>query len=471
METVTVSYQLIGKVSVLFSLVLLTVIFSIAGPRPGSRDILGANTREEAPLSEQIDPDVALALGAIQSREHDLDLPTVSDHSTTELAQNATPQAQSSQAISHIVKPGETLFNIWKHYGAPNVGGSKAAEAWKEAGVSLNSLRPGDELKLTVENGDILELRRRLKNGDEVILKGNSKNGYVASMHRVQVFETERTVSGLISTSFSASARSLAVPYSVIDELVDLFGSRIEFRRDLHPGDSFTITYKQRIANGSVDEQQSGMISAASITNSGKMSALIRHVGRDRKARYYNELGDPVGDYFLRYPVQFSRISSVFSTARLHPLLQRLRPHNGVDFAAPIGTPVRAVGDGVVTDAGYRGGAGNLIQIAHNGRYATAYLHLSKILSGLHAGSHVTRGQVIGAVGMTGLATGPHLHFALYDHGTYIDPLKASLPSLAAGDERIPQSVLVLALNSLRSSQQAFMLALATPAGKQHRIG
>ena len=468
----------LGNISLLSGLVLLSLAFAIFGPMPGrGRSVremqIGAlSARDEA---QRLDPDVAMALNVLREHGFSTEPPALSsavEESLPEAAAEPVIQAgASSQAVAHIVKPGETLFSIWKQYGAPKTGGAKAAEAWKEAGVSLHSLRPGDKLRLTVENGDIAELRRTLRNGDEIILRGDSKNGYSASLRKVRVVESELTASGFISTSFSASARSASVPYALIDELVDLFSGRIEFRRDLQAGDSFTVSYLHRTIDGRSLEADPGEILAASIIRGGAMYAVVRHVGKDGHARYYNEQGEPVGNYFLRYPLQFSRISSVFSNARLHPVLQRLKPHHGVDFAAPVGTPVRAVADGVVTDAGYRGSAGNLVQIAHTSRYSTAYLHLSKIAPSVRRGARISRGQLIGAVGMTGLASGPHLHFSLYDRGVYVDPLKVALPTLASHEERMPPQALLIALNSLRTSQQALMLAYAPPGAKERKLG
>ena len=143
---------------------------------------------------------------------------------------------------------------------------------------------------------------------------------------------------------------------------------------------------------------------------------------------YYNRKGEGLGRQFLRYPVSFARISSHFSTARYHPVLKRKMPHYGVDFAAPTGTPVKAAADGVVSIAGWHGGNGRFVKMRHDAQYESGYAHLSRIASGVRPGARVKQGQVIGYVGSTGLATGPHLHFAMYKGGKYVDPLQASLP-------------------------------------------
>jgi murein DD-endopeptidase MepM/ murein hydrolase activator NlpD len=484
MDTVSLTSPRLGNVALLSALTLLSVSFAFVGPRPEARFTSVAlqqaasesGVAGEQLTSETLDPDVLAALEiAARAKEAEAERPHVVAATQAHAAERVTApgpvNAAADQVVSHVIKPGETLFSIWKKYGAPIIGGSKAAEAWKEAGVSHQSLRPGDELRLTIENGDIAQVVRRLRNGDQITLTGSSRGGYTAALKKVQVSESQLNAGGIIMSSFAASARSAQVPHSVVDELVDLFSGRIEFRRDLQPGDSFAVTYKQRYVEGKPLEADGDAVESASITVGGTMYAVIRYVGKTGRARYFDEQGRPIGNYFLRYPVQFSHVSSVFSNARLHPILQRLRPHNGVDFAAPIGTPVRAVADGVVTEAGFRGAAGNMIHLSHGPRYSTAYLHLAKIVTGVRPGTRVTRGQVIGTVGMTGLASGPHLHFSLYDRGRYVDPLKTALPSLSVEHDRIPHAVLTTALNALRGTQQAVVLASNAPASRNRKFG
>jgi len=188
----------------------------------------------------------------------------------------------------------------------------------------------------------------------------------------------------------------------------------------------------------------------------------VRHVGRDGRARYFDEKGKTGGGGFLRYPLKFSRISSVFSDSRFHPVLQRWRPHNGVDFAAPIGTPVRSVGDGIITHAGYNGAGGLTVKIKHSDRYTTAYLHLSQVERGLRTGMRISRGDQIGRVGMSGRSTGPHLHFSLYDDGKYVDPFKSTPLFMVEEENLIPKDILVAQLRELEEQHHA-LAKLDTP--------
>lgn len=358
----------------------------------------------------------------------------------------------------YTLKPGDNLTKIWKAAGAPLKGAMAAAKAFGSAGINVSMLKAGDKVSLSQDaSGDIVKFVRRFRDGRILTLEGASASGYKSKVTKAEMAESEKQLSGLITHSFSMAALDAHVPKSVADDLVDLFGGRVEFRRDLHPGDTFSVVYGERIfADG--EEGEPGPIVAASIQQGDRMMVAVRHVGSDGVARYFDENGAVLGNYFLRYPVQFSRISSVFASARFHPLLGFNRPHNGVDFAAPTGTAVRSVADGVVLSAGYHGEGGNTVIVRHDDRYSTAYMHLSKIASGLHAGSRVGRGQTIGAVGMSGLATGPHLHFSLFDRGAFVDPLKAKLPTIAPKTEIIPPQYLQAKLDVLKRSHQ--MLAM-----------
>jgi murein DD-endopeptidase MepM/ murein hydrolase activator NlpD len=185
--------------------------------------------------------------------------------------------------------------------------------------------------------------------------------------------------------------------------------------------------------------------------------AAIRHQRADGSVIYVDEHGQPLGDYFLKYPLSYSRITSVYSDSRMHPVLRIKRPHYGVDFAAPIGTPVRSIGDGIVKEASYKGSAGRMIRIEHNSTYATAYLHLHSIKSNIRPGMRVARGEVIGTVGQTGLASGPHLHFSLYKNGKYVDPLSEKLHWEMPLKDRIDPKVLRVTLRELGTFHQAYL--------------
>ncbi|MBI3304169.1 MAG: peptidoglycan DD-metalloendopeptidase family protein [Deltaproteobacteria bacterium] len=235
-----------------------------------------------------------------------------------------------------------------------------------------------------------------------------------------------RGVGGRIRSNLYNAAVKAGVPAHLVDDLADMDWD-LDFSSDLQPGDIFKVLFEEFQRDGKTIEY--GRILAAEIVSKGKVFTLfsIPDTTEDGSG------SSGANRQFLRYPLQFTRISSVFTYARFHPILERPRPHMGVDFAAPVGTPVRAVASGKVIHAGRNGQFGNFVRIDHPGPYDSAYAHLQRIVKGLKVGSTVERGQVIGHVGSTGLATGPHLHFALYKDGKYINPLTAKLPVEEAG--------------------------------------
>ncbi len=379
-------------------------------------------------------------------------LPSLPDVSTS----------METKVISYKVRDGDTLPAILKKTHASSISLTKASEAFKASGQG--KLNRGETIEVTKSpNGDVLSVRRSFSDNDYMVISGTESRGYSPTFIRGDTVESERMVSGSISKSFNQSLLSYDVPRSVLDKLVDLFSDRVEFRKDIKKGDTFSIIYNEKKSkNGKVSKSSS--INAASLKIDGKLFVAIQHVGVDGKSRYFDETGKPIGTSFLRYPVQFSRISSVFTDSRLHPVLKIRRPHFGVDFAAPKGTPVRTIGDGVVTNASYARDKGYWIKISHTNRYATAYLHLNNIAPKIKVGTKVRQGDLIGTVGMSGLSSGPHLHFALYDNGRYVDPLKVNLPFSVPKENLIPASYLQAKLKLLNEEHTSVQLAMATQA-------
>ena len=343
------------------------------------------------------------------------------------------PPSYERAWVTHKTKKGETFHAIADRFGIPKEEEDKIATSMKALPSEYSfqgPLKAGRLLNFQFsKTGELSQLMWQPEANREMVLR-RAKNGtFVAKVQSLQGVIREHVAVGTIRSSFAGAAQEAGVSYDVVDELVDLFSNRIEFNKDFQPGDRFSVIYRMPVLrDGSpIGDPQ---ILAAALEVKGEHLVAARYVGSDGKARFFDEKGNLLGNSFLRYPLKFSRISSYFSEARFHPVLKFTRPHNGIDFAAPIGTPVRTVADGVVVFAGYKGGNGNMVRIRHNNRYSTAYLHLSAIGKGVHTGAHIQRGQVIGAVGMTGLATGPHLHFSFYDGDKYVNPLKTLLPML-----------------------------------------
>lgn len=235
-----------------------------------------------------------------------------------------------------------------------------------------------------------------------------------------------RTAQATISTSLWNAMADQSMPPQVALDLSDVFAWTVDFF-GLEKGDRFGIMYDELLVGDNVIG--TGAITAAVyVSANGKRSYAFRHVV-DSVAGYYDLQGNSLRRAFLKAPLHFSRISSRFSNGRLHPVLKIRRPHHGVDYAAPKGTPVVALGDGKVTAKGYDGkGGGNYVKIRHNSIYTTVYMHLNNFAKGIGTGATVRQGDVIGYVGATGLATGPHLDFRMYRDGKPVDPLRVEMP-------------------------------------------
>jgi murein DD-endopeptidase MepM/ murein hydrolase activator NlpD len=238
-------------------------------------------------------------------------------------------------------------------------------------------------------------------------------------------FETRvEPVSAVIESSLFSSVMDIGEKDQLALDLAEIFGSDIDFYTDIRKGDSFRVLMEKKYLNGQFSKY--GAILAASFTNQQKMITGIRFEDENGKPAYYSPDGKALKKSFLKSPLKFGRITSKFSTARMHPILKILRPHLGVDYAAPTGTPVQAVGAGTVKSAGANGGSGRMIRLHHTGGYETLYLHLSRIA--VRSGARVSQGDVIGYVGSSGLSTGPHLDFRVYKNGRAINPLKVIFP-------------------------------------------
>lgn len=239
-----------------------------------------------------------------------------------------------------------------------------------------------------------------------------------------EIKSEQKTASGIISVSLWNTINEKGLNPVLVNDLSEIFAWSIDFF-GLQKGDSFKIIYEEQY----VDSTSIGIskIYAAWFNHMGEDFYAIPFIQNNRES-FYDTEGNSLKKAFLKAPLRFSRISSGFSNSRLHPILKIRRPHHGVDYAAPIGTPVQAIGDGKIIKIGYYGGAGRMVKIRHNSVYTTAYLHLSRYGKGIKSGKYVKQGDIIGYVGSTGLSTGPHLDFRFYKQGHPINPLKVKAP-------------------------------------------
>jgi murein DD-endopeptidase MepM/ murein hydrolase activator NlpD len=291
---------------------------------------------------------------------------------------------------------------------------------------SLYQLVPGRTLRaVTTDEGALINLRYLHGDGTELIVRRQGGE-FVASEAVVQTESELMMASGAIETSLFAATDRAGLSDSVAVELAEIFSSEVDFHRDLRPGDRFSVAYETLYSDG--EFIRTGRILAAEFTNDGRVHRAVYFEDPQGRGGFYTPDGKNVRKAFLRSPLEFSRISSGFSTSRFHPVLQTWRAHKGVDYAAPVGTRVRATGNGVVEFVGRQGGYGNAVILRHPSGRSTLYGHLSGFAKGIHAGRRVDQGEVIGYVGMTGLATGPHLHYEFRVNGVHQNPLRAVLP-------------------------------------------
>lgn len=357
----------------------------------------------------------------------DLPLPQQTPTLTAKPAARTIPQKQRRwQNI--IVKEGDSLSRIFSQTGLSQ----RQLYAVMSLGKPvrrLASLRPGQLLQIaTKENAGQHQLAAlRLNLGPIEYLEVRARGDNFQARRLFRQTETHpKIITGTIESSLFVDGLQAGLTDKQIMELTLIFGWDIDFALDLRVGDSFKVLFKEHYLQNK--KIQNGPILAAEFTNHGKTYRAIRYTDTNNHTGYYTPEGASMRKAFLRTPVNYSRISSPFNLHREHPILNRIRAHKGVDYAAPMGTPVKASGDGKVAFIGRKGGYGNAIVLQHGVKYSTLYGHLSGFKRGLKAGARVEQGQVIGYVGQTGLATGPHLHYEFRVNGIHRDPLTVKLP-------------------------------------------
>jgi murein DD-endopeptidase MepM/ murein hydrolase activator NlpD len=335
----------------------------------------------------------------------------------------------------HLAK-GDTLVSLLAEQGLS----TPEAYAWSKAAskaFDVRRMRPRRGLTLRFES-DTRKLRAlRYEIDDRTLLVVESKGGKLDARREDLPYITEiRGIAGTIDHGLWQDVTEAGAPGEVASALSEVFGW--EFDLDaLQGGGQFRVLY-ENIWQVGAKRPSIGKVLAASLDSGGKSVTALLHEDEDGHGGYYTADGRALGRYFLRYPVEFTKISSTFSARRFHPILGRTRPHNGVDFAAPRGTPVYAVADGKVLFASWERGFGRTVRIEHEDGYRTTYGHLSGYAGRVGVGRTVRRGQVIGYVGSTGLSTGNHLHYGVECYGQYVDPLalKSLGTSTVPADER-----------------------------------
>jgi murein DD-endopeptidase MepM/ murein hydrolase activator NlpD len=331
----------------------------------------------------------------------------------------------SLASMEIVVRSNDTLDAIFRRVGLSL---ADLATLRFDPGLrsALDRLYPGELLTIRHHEGELMELQRRLSPSETLHIR-REQSGFVSSVAENPLEIETRTARAVIDSSLFQAADAAGISDTTALAVADIFAWDIDFALAVQPGDSFTVTYERQNQDG--EFLKDGPVLAVEFHNGERTLRAVRYVAPDGTAHYYTPDGRNLRKAFIRTPVEFTRISSRFSGARFHPILNRIRAHKGVDYAAPTGTPVHAAGSGRVAFVGQRGGYGNVVELTHANGVSTVYGHLSRFGRGLRRGMQVEQSQVIGYVGMTGLATGPHLHYEYRVHGVHMDPMRIQVPN------------------------------------------
>lgn len=437
-------------------LVLLICVLMVAG-------ILGLITANDAKAtrSERAfwSGDLLTAGSAADKMILPLHLPPPTAHLISNNFQDATLSEQDWQTI--IVNRGDNLSSMFLRLGL----GAQELQDILDLGApaaKLTHLMPGQQIKVKID--DNKELQELVYDVDEKslhILREQDRLQAIDVKHELETRVSYAT--GIIDGSLFEAAQESGLSDNMTLEMAAIFRWDIDFAQHLRAGDSFTVLYEEFYLAG--EKVRNGEILAAEFTNRGETYRAMRFQQGADEAAYFTPEGLSLRKAFLISPVKFSRISSGFNLKRYHPVLHKIRAHKGVDYAAPTGTPITAASTGKIEFKGTKGGYGNTVVIQHAGNYSTLYAHMSGFAKGIKQGSSVKQGQVIGYLGRSGLATGPHLHYEFRVNGVHQDPLKAKLPKVEPLPAKYKQAFTQLA-NKLIAQMDVFKsskLALKTP--------
>ncbi|MFA4948698.1 MAG: peptidoglycan DD-metalloendopeptidase family protein [Candidatus Krumholzibacteriia bacterium] len=333
--------------------------------------------------------------------------------------------AAKAPQFAGIVSRNMSFFDLMIKCGldAPSI---KLIEKAARNVYDFRRIYPGQRYEVYAgEDGNIESMQFSV--GDTSYIDINIKDGDISAEKKDYEFSTRlKTASGTITNSLYLACKEQGIPADVGDQLANIFAWDINFWTDMQRGDYFKVIYEERIRFDGM--KKVGRIVAAEFNTQGRGHYAFMFKNEDGKQDYYDENGKSLRKQLLKAPLTYSRISSNFSHRRFHPVLHHFAPHLGIDYAAPIGTPVMATGDAAVIETGRNSANGKYIKLRHSNGYTTYYLHLSRFAKGMHPGARVRQGEVIGYVGMTGYATGPHLDYRVKKGNTFVNPRKISLP-------------------------------------------
>lgn len=353
----------------------------------------------------------------------ELHLPEPEAVTTISVAEEAHPDLP--RLLTLTIHNGDTLDSLLHRYGVDTPTIAKLKTAANQAHY-LSDLRPRQTIKLSFDKSHELESLTLGINLKRDLALQRDQDKFKAKFITKALESRLKYASATIKYSVFTAGQKERIPLNVIQQLTQIFNSEIDFGKDIQPGDRFSVIYNDYYIGD--QKVKTGEILAAEFVNQGDTYKAIRYTDRSGDSAYYTPEGKSLKKGFSRYPVNFSHISSAFNLNRKHPILGYHRPHRGTDYAAPLGTPIRASGNGRIVFLGRDGGYGRVIRIQHNSEYLTLYAHMLRFQRGLKRGDYVKQGQVIGYVGQSGLADGPHVHYEFHVWGKAVNPLTVKLP-------------------------------------------
>lgn len=330
-----------------------------------------------------------------------------------------------TEELEHTVKSGENLSSIFSALNLSREDLHKIIHA-NATGKQFADVEPGQDVVATLNASGELEQLTYSKNPFETLIATRHDDEFDVALLSKKVDYQIASSKGTIDSSLFEDGKEAGLPEKLILKLADIFAWDIDFALNLRDGDQFTVVYEKLFVDGK--EFDTGEILSVEFVNQGKTYTAVRFEDNQGNTGYYTPDGNGLRKAFLQTPMDFAKISSHFDLHRRHPILNTIRAHKGVDYSAAIGTPVKTTGDGKIVFRGVKNGYGNVVEIEHGQKYSTLYAHLSGFKSGQKLGAAVKQGDVIGYVGKTGLATGPHLHYEFRIDGAHVNPVTAKIP-------------------------------------------
>ena len=349
----------------------------------------------------------------------------------------------------HEVEDGENLSIIFENFGVPLNTAYKIFRL--DSKNIVTNIKPGEKMRFEYSGENLTSIEIIKDRINSILISLNPEIVFKNITKSIELVESYK--GGIIQSSFYEAALDADIPEAIIMDFAYIYGWDVDFVFDIREGDEFHVIYETPYSEG--EKVKNGDIVLAKFINKGKTYYANRFFTSKNKKEYFDEEGNNMQKAFLRAPLDFAYISSHFNPNRMHPVLHKIRAHNGVDYAAKRGSPIRTTGDGVVSFVGQRNGCGKEIVIKHSNEYSTRYCHLENFSKGLKKGKKVLQGETIGFVGSSGLATGPHLHYEFKIGNKRIDPIKVKLPSA----EPVPQNLKLsfdTLLNNNKKSMEEF---------------